>query len=95
MTHDWIETSVALLAVGGCAFEARNSKAGYDRARRSTYMDEPPHQPAVSAMTQPLATLHESACGEWSIDTFDAAGNPMHACSRAADCTHIPAKEGR
>jgi hypothetical protein len=88
-TRDWIEMSFALLAVAGCALESRAYKVRYDRAGRSTYMDEPPLQTAVSALTQPWVAAQESTAGEWAIDTHDTDGNPMHACSRGEGCTHL------
>jgi hypothetical protein len=91
MSHDWTPAGFALLAVAGCALEGRNFKGRYHRTRRPTFMDEPPPQPPVSALTQHWATQQELAGGEWSVDTHDTAGNPMHACSRGANCTHVPA----
>jgi hypothetical protein len=88
LVHDWIETGFALLAVVSCVWEARTHKGRYDNGRRPGVLDEPPPRDVVSALTRPLGADRASVAEEWSVETTDALGNSMHACSRGEQCRH-------
>jgi hypothetical protein len=87
-TQNWIEAALALVVVGGCVLEGRNCKRRYHRERQPTYLDEAPAEPEVSALTRPSTLWAGSLEDEWSIDTHDELGAPLHACSRGDQCTH-------
>jgi hypothetical protein len=92
VTQNWIEAAIAVLVVSGCIAEKWNCKRRYDRIRSASYLDEPPLELAVSALTPPSTVWAASTDNEWSVDTHDDLGNPLHACSRAEHCPHVRAE---
>jgi hypothetical protein len=89
VTQNWIAAAIAVVVVSGCLMEGWHSKRRYDRVRRPSSLDEPPLEPAVSALTRPSTLWVRSTDDEWSVDTHDDLGIPLHACSRGAHCQHV------